>query len=139
MGRAALLYMFARVNEKKDKTFEDLMPFTRFGWLLNEEEKQAVKDWTAALAKTVVAKASGPALRSGSAAASSSEIVRKEAPKKRKATDETVLRAAAKALFRTYCFFQHHEEVLGVIRMPHLMSVISGGGIVNVVVGILLL
>ena len=36
VGRSALLYMFALVNEKSDKTFEDLKPFARFAWLLNE-------------------------------------------------------------------------------------------------------
>ena len=61
-----------------------------------------MKDSTADLAKTVVAKASAPALRSGSAAPSSSESVKKiEAIKKRKVTDETVWRAATNALSGT--------------------------------------
>lgn len=99
VGRAALVSMLAKCQAKDTITLADLKPFSRFNWMLVDNERAHVKGMLqtvtgaagAALEKVAPAKSDRASAASGSKA---------PPPKKRKVTDEAVLRAATKALFK---------------------------------------
>lgn len=97
VGRAALELMIRNIGEKEDKTLEDLKPFAKFNWLLKDQERNLVKDWLQEATGDVQ---SQPRAVCQAEAPSSAGGRKTGGGKKRKATDEAVLRAASQALFR---------------------------------------
>lgn len=100
VGREAVLVMIEKVKAMNEFALSDLKCFARFNWLLNEEERKLVKGWLQTVASSAIAGAAGAAPPKGQGSSASKPAARQPAAKRRKVTDESVLRAATKALFR---------------------------------------
>lgn len=102
VGRDALQPLYAATESVGgDVASAKLKPFATYNWLLTQGEQKKVQDWTSAAIKketgkdVVTSKGGGGG---GAAAAASSKGV--PASSKKKPTDEAILRASTKALFK---------------------------------------
>ena len=100
IGREAVEAMMQKASAETVLSLEDLKPFARFSFLLNDEEKKKVREWTAKLTAGMPSMPTGPSSSASSSKPSVDEAGKGQG-KKRKASDEQVLRAATKALFKS--------------------------------------
>lgn len=77
----------------------DLKPLGIFGFLLTDPQRKSVKEWASSVTSAGQGRSAGAASNARSAPAP--EPASKQPHKKRKVSDEAVLRAATKALFRS--------------------------------------
>ena len=104
VGRDALVQMHAQVSAQAEKAGDHMQPFAMYGFLLNQDEKKKVQEWTAALASSVAATRDSGKVAPRAPASSSGEcrpVPKAKAPAiSKKGSEEQILRASMKALFK---------------------------------------
>ena len=105
-GCEALVILVKQLESKKNRKLEDLKPFAQFGYLLNQDEKAKILEWTSAMvasasgSKGLVVVVCAASFYPIKTAPSSSAQGKPAAQKRKKPSDEHILRATTKALFK---------------------------------------